>query len=138
MLKANVALTLFASFFLLCCGTKNSIQGTIIDEQKSIDSLIKIIVTEYNGGATTSFTRRVYLQDVSTENIYEMLLVDKTKGLGVKWEGENIVSIDMPCGHVHKFINFYEALNDKHNYVKTIELRLKTKGLCLKEFGYEN
>lgn len=133
----NLRLTLAASLFLIGCGGNDSLQGSVTAERKNPDGRSAVIATEYNGGATTSFAERVYLKDNRTQNVYEMLLADKTTGLKVSWESPTVVLIDMQCGHIYKFRNYFELSDEHGNYLKTIELKLKSEGLCLAKLGYQ-
>lgn len=129
-------LLLYAILAISGCGVKISYEGEVLQEVINGDGSVTATLTRFNGGATTSFTDRVYLKEMQTGVVTEMLLADKTLGSKLEWDGSNKVVIHMPCAHIHKFTNFLELLNSERQYVKTIEVALVTDGLCLSKFGY--
>ncbi len=92
------------------------------------------ILTETNGGATTSYGYHVYLEQDSRGMIEEVFLGDDAdKRPAIRWENANTLVVVIPCGRIFHYQNTFSAYNSETDY-KTIHVGLKNSGLC-KHFG---
>lgn len=91
---------------------------------------VKAVVTKSGYGATTSFVYRVFVSSTDNDGAQEILRADKLGTIDISWENDNTLLIQVPCGRIFKFQNFYDVLKKDGELIKRVSIVLSNNGIC--------
>jgi hypothetical protein len=112
------------------CTRGSEVVGDVLESAKSPDGLAVAKLTKSEHGATVSDIYRVYTENAETGEAEKILQADHVASIRLRWDGNDVLTIVMPCGQIFAFTNFAYILQRDGQLRQTIQVRLETSGLC--------
>lgn len=111
------------------CDDSNKLQGEPVSQTVSPNGRIIALTTRYSGNATVSFVDRVYLKSADDNRAHLVLKADKSDKVTVKWIDDRHLQIDIPCGQIFSYTNFFYLMKSGE-LVYPVSVDLVNHGLC--------
>lgn len=113
-----------------CRPHSDEVLGRVTESLRNPDSVAVAQVTLAEHGATVPDVYRVYVGNLLTGQVAEVLRADQTGKIRLAWTQRDVLTVYMPCGRIFAFNNFFYLLDEKGGFRRAIEVKLATAGVC--------
>jgi hypothetical protein len=111
------------------CGGPASIEGDIVEVQASPDGRAVATLSKSQHGATVPDVYRVYLNEVDSSHVSELVRADSVEGMHIEWSDERTIAVRMQCGKIFQFTNFF-YIRGASGDPERVSITLSTAGPC--------
>lgn len=112
-----------------CRGPATSIEGEIVEVRTSPGGRAVATLSKAQHGATIADVYRVYLKEVGSGHVNELVRADSVKGMHIEWSDERILVVRMQCGKIFRFTNFF-YVRDTSGNPEQVSIMLSTVEPC--------
>ena len=113
-----------------CSPFSRQVDGEVINRVRSPNGLLDAIITRsIGGGATVPYYYRIYLETNKTGSNYKILEANYPHGLKVEWIDNNHLTINMSCGDVFFYTNFFDFMKNGE-LIYQVSIDFENHGLC--------
>ncbi len=113
-----------------CKPHSDEVVGRVTESLRNPDSVAVAEVTLSEHGVTVPDVYRVYVGNLLTGQVAEVLRADKTGNVRIAWTQRDVLTVSMACGRIFAFTNFFYLLDEKGLFRRAIEVKLETSGVC--------
>ena len=95
----------------------------------SSDAALQAVVVTEGFGATVSevYSVRILQRDKKPE---EIMRADHVRNVKLRWSDEKHLEINMDCGRIFKYTNFFDVMDSNGKLLYAINVRLTNTLLC--------
>jgi hypothetical protein len=112
-----------------CGGASTTIEGDIVDVQKSPDGQVIATLSKAQYGATVADVYRVYMSEITSDEVSEVLRASDVRGMQIAWSEKRTLAVRMQCGKIFRFLNFFYIGAERDN-PEQVSITLGTAGPC--------
>ena len=126
MRKIVVSFLVLAALLSGCDGGHDE---TVEFSVPSPDAALQAVVMTENFGATVSevFSARILQRD---KKPIEVMRADHVRNVKLRWRDEKNLEINMDCGRIFKYTNFFDVIDRNCKLLYAINVRLTNTSLC--------
>ena len=95
----------------------------------SPDAALQAVVVTENFGATVSqvYSARILQRD---KEPVEVMRADHVRNVTLRWSDEKNLEINMDCGRIFRYTNFFDVIDRNGKLLHGINVRLTNTSLC--------
>ena len=126
MRKIAVSFLVLATLLSGCDGGRDE---TVEVSASSSDAALQAVVVTEGFGATVSevYSVRILQRGKKPE---EVMRADHVRNVMLRWNDEKHLEINMDCGRIFKYTNFFDVMDSNGKLLYAINVRLTNTSLC--------
>jgi hypothetical protein len=126
MRKIAVSFLVLAALLSGCDGGGDE---TVEVSASSSDAALQAVVVTEGFGATVSevYSVRILQRGKKPE---EVMRADHVRNVTLRWSDEKHLEINMDCGRIFKYTNFFDVMDSNGKLLYAINVRLTNTSLC--------
>jgi hypothetical protein len=124
----------------LLAGCHNSTNNPNSDKEvtyvaRSSDATVGARILKEGFGATVSdvLSVQLFVDGGQSNEIYR---ADRVQGLKLRWIDSRHLELDMDCGRIFHYSNFFDVLDKSGSKMYRINITLRSSALCARDSGH--